>query len=415
MGRKRVAAYSRVSTMYEHQIQSLENQIDVFTEKIRKNPEWEFAGVYADLALTGTREDRRGFEKMVRDARAKRFDFLLAKSISRFARNTLTGIQTAREFRKMGIGILFEEENLNTLDPGAEMILTILFAFAQEESRNISERVRSGIAMGWANGKTQWVPLYGYCREGEAAYRVSAREADVVRRIFDEYTAGRRVADICAGLNGEGIKSPRGGKWTSCAVDQMLRNERYTGDVLTGKRYCEDFLTHRMRVNRGEMRQVLIREHHEGIISREEFSLAQEIRDLRREGKYPWADLLVCPACGKALERKSAGWACSCERFYIPQKNLSAAVLAAAAEAGKPRESAEYAWLKAEAEKITFSPNGYALTVHWKRGGSTPVETRFQRMNTALGSMFRRGRKLREGMTQKKPARKRVVRVAGRG
>ena len=183
---KRVAAYCRVSTDYDTQMGSYDNQVEMYMNKIANNPDWQLVDIYADPAVSGTTDKRPNFQRMLRDADNKAFDLLLVKSISRFARNTLITIETIRHFQSLGIGCFFEQENIDTSSPYSEMMLTILSAFAQEESRNISERVKKGIRMNQARGNVPWIPIYGYTRIDDTPYIIVENEAEVIRRIFDE-------------------------------------------------------------------------------------------------------------------------------------------------------------------------------------------------------------------------------------
>ena len=186
----RVAAYCRVSTATEAQMGSYDNQVQMYMNKIANNPDWQLVDIYADPDVSGTTDKRPNFQRMLRDAENKAFDLLLVKSISRFARNTLITIETIRNLKSLGIGCFFEKENIDTSSPYSELMLTILSALAQEESRNTSERVKKGIRMNQARGNVPWVPIYGYTRVDDKPYVIVEEEAVVIRRIFDEYNKG---------------------------------------------------------------------------------------------------------------------------------------------------------------------------------------------------------------------------------
>ena len=377
----RVAAYCRVSTDEEIQESSYNNQIQVYLDKIRENPDWVLADIYADAAVSGTTEKRPEFQRMLEDATKKKFDLLLVKSISRFARNTLISIQTVRQFKELGIGVVFEKENIDTTKPYSEMTLTILSSFAQEESRNASERVKKGIQMRIARGEISWTPLYGYTRKDGEEYIIVEHEAKVIRNMFEDYAKGIKTAQIINKLNEAKIPSPGGGLWLDTTVTFILQNERYMGSILTSKNYIEDHITHKQKKNTGEIPQHLIPNHHRPIIDKELFQQAQTVRKLRTNHTYPYADFLVCPVCGRRIGRFNKGWGCSCGQFYMPVNRLNMAVLRAyELSTGASQESVEYWWLEELIDFITFDKDGRKLTVHWKKGETTEVETGYLRM-----------------------------------
>lgn len=392
----RVAAYCRVSTGFGEQMNSFDNQVNIYTDKIARNPNWVLADIYADPAISGTTDNRPDFQRMLKDAELRRFDLLLVKSISRFARNTLVSVQTVQHLQSLGIGVIFEKENIDTTKPYSEMMLTILSAFAQEESRNISERVKKGKRMMEARGEIPWNPLYGYTRVDDTPYVLVDHEAEVVRRIFSEYVSGKGVCEILEDLNKEGIPSPGGTLWIRNSVNNVLRNERYCGDVMTMKVYCDDHMSHKYKRNQGEVDQYLVEDHHTPIVSRETYRLTQEIRRLRKDNVYPYQGFLVCPNCGRKLVKMMRGWGCTCKRCYIPLDRLNAAMLKAYEEfdptdtadeqsqlvkAQKPTmDSVEYWWLKELVDRITFDTDGRTLTVCWICEKKTEVSTGYKRM-----------------------------------
>ena len=186
-------------------------------ERIKRNPDWELVDIYADPALTGTNDNRPEFQRMMSDARKHKFDRILVKSISRFARNTILAVQRIQELKALGIAIEFERENIDTSGPYSEMLLTILSALAQEESRNISERVKKALYMRALNGQASWTNLYGYTKDGNKEYVIVEEEAEVIRRIFNEYEKGARPSDIASRLNEDGYisRSRTGVSWAN--------------------------------------------------------------------------------------------------------------------------------------------------------------------------------------------------------
>lgn len=429
----RVAAYCRVSTDFAEQMNSFENQVEIYTDKISKNPNWVLADIYADPAISGTSENRPEFQRMLRDAEKKTFDLLLVKSISRFARNTLVSVETVRHLKSLGIGVIFEKENIDTTVPYSEMMLTILSAFAQEESRSISERVKKGKRMKEARGEIPWNPLYGYAKVDGIPFVIVEHEATVVRRIFNQYAAGKLPHEILDDLNREGIPGPSGGMWVKNSITNVLANERYTGDVLTMKVYCDDHMTHKYKRNQGEMERYLITDHHDAIVSREVFQRAQEIKELRKENTYPYGSFLTCPNCGRKLVRERAGWGCSCGQFYMPKGKLDEAMMkaydsfdgevaawmkgeyvadekTAEIKAYYPSaESVEYWWFKDMIERISFSRDGKTMTVHWYCGQESEVPTGYNRMWGDISGRMERKRK--KEATEIKEKQKTVTKV----
>ena len=378
----RVAAYARVSTNYTEQLGSCDNQEDMFMEQISSNPEWVFAGIYADPDSTGTTDDRPEFQRMMQDAAKHRFDLVLCKSISRFARNTLISIQTVRRLQDLGINVIFQKEKIDTSNKASEVMLTILSAFAQEESRNISERVKAGYRLHYQNGEALWSELYGYRKE----YKIEENEAAVVRRIFNAYEKGATYRDIVKSLNSEGVPSPMKRLWCPNQISNTLHNERYAGDVLTNKYYTTDHISHRLVKNRGNVEQFLLSGHHTPIVSREQFDRVQLISRMKAANTYPFDGFLICPHCGKKLEFKGdflgpkrSAWCCETDEFYIAAKHLPDAVLRAYMEAkeGPEMETVEYWWLDDLVDSITFGKHtgkdDQTLTVNWLDGKTTTV------------------------------------------
>ena len=305
--KKRVAAYARVSTDQDTQQNSYEAQIEYYSGYIRSKPEWEFAGVYADEGISGTsRKKRDGFNRMVADAQAGRIDIILTKSISRFARNTVDSLTITRDLKSRGVEVCFEKENISSMDAQSELIFTIMSSIAQEESRSISENVRWGIRRRMESGKL-YVPyssFLGYEKGEDGFPKIVEKEAAVVRDIFARYLRGESLGRIADGLNADGIRTPAGKeKWSPGTVRRILTNEKYKGDARLQKTYVEDFLTKKVRENRGERRQLYVYDSHDAIVSMETFELAQ--RELSRrnghQGRFhdsPFTNRMICGVCG---------------------------------------------------------------------------------------------------------------------
>ena len=316
----RVAAYARVSTMGAEQLNSYESQKKYYYEKINNNPEWQYVDIYADEGISGTTDYRRAsFMKMIQDALSGKIDLILTKSISRFGRNTMDVLKNVRLLRDNNVAVLFEENNLNTLDTKtSEMLLTTLSAVAQQESENISEHVKLGLQMKMNRGELiGFNRCYGYRNENDKLVIID-EEAEVVKFIFDKYCDGHGANGIAKMLTEQEIKSPKGNnKWNDSTIRGILRNEKYKGDVLQGKTYTADPLSHKRYKNLGEADQFYVSEHHEPIISPEKFDMVQEIlkercgarANGRRIGnvgrKFAFSSRIRCGFCGNCFTRRT--------------------------------------------------------------------------------------------------------------
>ena len=283
--RKRVAAYARVSMEKDAMLHSLAAQVSYYSERIQRNPEWEYVGVFADYGLTGTKETRPEFQRMLQECREGKIDLILVKSISRFARNTLTLLNTVRELKGLGIGVYFEEQKLDSLSGDGEFMLTILASFAQEESRSVSENCKWRIRKKFEQGIPTGFGMYGYeVRNG--SFVIKPEEAAVVRRIFQMYLDGMGSVRIMKLLMAEGVPAPMGGLWNNSVIMDMLRNEKYAGDLLLQKFYTNNHIEKKQLHNRGELPQYYVGDDHEAIIDRETFDAVQReiaLRTTRRK------------------------------------------------------------------------------------------------------------------------------------
>lgn len=316
----RVAAYARVSTMGAEQLNSYESQKKYYYEKINNNSEWQYVDIYADEGISGTTDYRRAsFMKMIQDALLGKIDLILTKSISRFGRNTMDVLKNVRLLRDNNVAVLFEENNLNTLDTKtSEMLLTTLSAVAQQESENISEHVKLGLQMKMNRGELiGFNRCYGYRNENDKLVIID-EEAEVVKFIFEKYCDGHGANGIAKMLTEQGIKSPKGNnKWNDSTIRGILRNEKYKGDVLQGKTYTADPLSHKRYKNLGEADQFYVSEHHEPIISPEKFDIVQEIlkersgarANGRRIGnvgrKFAFSSRIRCGFCSNCFTRRT--------------------------------------------------------------------------------------------------------------
>ena len=320
----RVAAYCRVSTDEEEQKTSYKAQIEYYTEKINKNPEWQMAGIFADEGISGTQAKKRPeFLKMIKLCRQGKIDMILTKSLSRFARNTLDSIDYIRELRALGIAVVTEKEHINTLTEDSEMLITILSCFAQAESESISKNVSWGVRQSFKNGNVpiQYEKLLGYKKGENNLPEIVPEEAEIVKDIFRSYLDGMSLQQITGLLNSRGIKTKyKRTEWKSEVVKSILTNEKYTGDALLQKTYITDCITKKMRKNNGELPMYLVKDHHDPIISRADFNRVQEEmarRSAKRtiaekltkteqgkySAKYALSELLICGECGTHYRR----------------------------------------------------------------------------------------------------------------
>ena len=320
----RVAAYCRVSTDSEEQLSSYENQLAYYTEKIMKEPGWTMAGVFADEGITGTSTcKRKEFLRMIRQCRQGKIDMILAKSVSRFARNTVDTLNFTRELRGLGIPVIFEEQNINSIYPESEFLITLHGAFAQAESESTSSRVRWGKRQAMKSGHVtmQYKQLLGYEKGPDGKPRIVPEQAKTVRFIYDRYLAGDTTREIKAALEAQGVPTVSGkGVWMGSHIRSILTNEKYCGDVLLQKTFIQDCISKKVIPNTGQLPKYLIQNHHEGIVSRETFDAVQ-LEMARRSakagatrkstptgrgkysGKYALSNLLFCGECGTAYRR----------------------------------------------------------------------------------------------------------------
>lgn len=308
--KKRVVAYCRVSTEKEEQQGSFENQKKYFEEFINSNSDWEFTGIYADEGISGTSvEKRESFKKMIEDAKKDCFDLILTKEIARFARNTSDSLTYTRKLKKLGVGVYFTTDNINTLDGDGELRLTIMAALAQEESRRTSQRVKWGQKRRMEQGVVFGRELLGYyLRDGELS--INHEEAKIVSMIFHKYVQEAKGTGVIAReLNTMNITTKRDNKWTSSVILKILRNEKYIGDLAQKKTITPDFLDHKKKYNKGEEELVYIKNHHEPIIDRETWDSAQiklnrllntEVKRNKDKfsDKYWCSGKIICGICG---------------------------------------------------------------------------------------------------------------------
>ena len=398
----RVAAYCRVSTDDEEQLTSYEAQKNYYTDKIMTNKEWTMAGIFADEGITGTSARKRPeFLRMIRQCKQGKIDIVLTKSISRFARNTVDCLNYVRALKELGIAVIFEKENMNTLEIDSEILITMLGAFAQSESESISANVRWGIRQAMKEGKAtiQYKYLYGYRKGNDGKPEIIPEQADVVRKIYDLFLSGTPVRGIHEYLNANSVPNINGEpKWARSAIDSILTNEKYCGDVLLQKTYIDDCINKKVKKNTGQLPMYLVQNHHEGIISRETFDAAQAELARRSAGKspskknaptgrsrysskYALSDRLYCGECGTRYQRctwrnrdgsKRIVWRCVSRVDYgntychdsptLDEEPLHRAILAAINSAVRDKDNIIYN-LKSAMEKELAPVAGQQLSL----------------------------------------------------
>ena len=282
--KKKVAAYARISMESERMSHSLSAQISYYSALIQRNPDWEYAGVYADDGISGTGIDKRDeFKRMLSDAEQGNIDIILTKSIQRFARNTVDLLETVRHLKDIGVEVRFEKENINSMSGDGELMMTILASFAQEESRSISDNVKWGIRkrmeQGIPNGKFR---VYGYQWDGNDLVIVP-KEAEIVRRIFQNFLDGKSRLETEREFAAEGITTRAGKRWTDSNLKSVLTNITYTGNLLLQKEYVSDPISKKRKKNHGEMQQFYVEDNHEPIIDKVTFDYVQTEMARRKE------------------------------------------------------------------------------------------------------------------------------------
>lgn len=352
-GHKRVCAYVRVSTDSSEQEDSLENQTAYFRDYISQNPEWTFAGIYADQGITGYNENRPEFQRMLSDARAGKIDMIIVKGVSRFARNTETVLKVSREMKNLGIPIYFQLQKINTMTESGELMLTILAAFAQAESESNSANVRMSVQNKFKKGEPVWnlSGLFGFMEDENGEITINEEEAEMVRLMYDLSEKGIWASKIAGYLNERGMLTRKGCKWSSATIRKTLRHEAYKGDRILQKTFNDGH--RKTRINNGEMDKWYLTDDHPAIVSRKQWDAVQKVLDERSQAyvykkpvekkkhhphsRYPLSGKLYCPHCGCLLYHKWETdqsfeyWMCStrikwspesCPGVYVPAKFL---------------------------------------------------------------------------------------------
>ena len=319
----KVAAYCRVSTDGDEQLNSFNSQLKYYKDKISENKQWELADIYADEAITGTKAGiRDGFQKMINDCMAGKIDIILTKSISRFARNTVDTLNYVRKLKEKGVAIIFEEENINTLTMDGELLLTILSSVAQQEVQNISANVKKGLKMKVQRGEMIGSPeCLGYdYNHKDKSISINPDEAEIVKFIFENYAEGHGTGYISKALREMGYKSKKGkATWSTRTILDIISNEKYKGDIMFGKTFTIDPISKKRVRNNGEVDKYYIENHHEAIVSTELWEKANQILEGRRRNirekeekfddfskKYTFSSIISCAYCGTYFSRRTS-------------------------------------------------------------------------------------------------------------
>ena len=343
----RVAAYCRVSSEKDEQLNSFEVQVGYYTEKIASNPEWKNAGIFADEGISGTSlRNRDEFKKMLRHCREGRIDLILVKSVSRFGRNTMDVLDTVRNLLKRNIGVRFEKENLDTREMGSEMMLAFHAAFRQAESESTRGNIMWGQEKRRQNGIVAINPgMFGFCRDADGQIAIDEGQASAIRMIYQAYLDGDSLTAIKHRLEAMGVKTASGReKWNTAVIQNILSQEKYKGDALLQKTYKASLFDKRARVNNGEMPKYYVTGCLPAIVTPELYDRVQEEVARRKakratsekvqnplagkySGKYALSELLVCGKCGAPYRRatwakkgkKKIVWRCGCRLDYGTQ------------------------------------------------------------------------------------------------
>ena len=314
----RVAAYARVSSDKDAAFHSLEAQTEYYRNYVSAHPDWDLVSIYSDNGISGTTIKRPEFQRMLQDCRDGKIDLVVTKSVTRFARNTVILLETIRDLKKLGVDCYFEKEDMHSISPDGELLLTLLAMYAEEEARSARENQKWRIQKLYDQGKPAGGHVFGYRLVGDK-FEIVPEEAEIVKEIFALYLSGMGYAKIARTLIERGIASCFGGTWSSASVRDILLNEKYTGDLLLQKYFREDFRTKKDRKNTGELRKVYVKNSHDGIIERQTFQAVQqeiEHRSARQmeimahrtvghenSGKL-FTGLISCGCCGGTYVRK---------------------------------------------------------------------------------------------------------------
>ena len=341
----RVAAYARVSSDKDAAFHSLEAQRTYYENYIKQNSRWQLVDIYSDNGISGTIINRPEFKRMLDDCRSGKVDLIVTKSITRFARNTIVLLETIRELKALGIDVFFEKENMHSISPDGELMLTLLAIYAEEEARSASENQKWRIRKKFENGEPWVGNMLGY-RLINGEMIIIPEEAEIVKRIFDWYLSGMGFQAIARKLNDLNVPAMFSDYWHPNVILQILNNEKYSGNMLLQKTYRPDFRTKRGKPNRGEERQYFVENSHEAIIDPDTYATVQDEIKRRRTvfeathnrknaGRNLFTGFIICGQCGsfyrKRTSRPKSMWICGkyfelgkkyCQSQQIPETIL---------------------------------------------------------------------------------------------
>ncbi len=394
--KERVAAYARVSVDSDELMQSLAAQISHYSTLIQANPSWEYVGVYADAGISGTgMKHRSEFRRLIADCEKGKIDIILTKSISRFARNTVDLLKTVRSLRERNISVRFERENLDSLSPDGELMLSILASYAQEESLSISENVKWGIRKRFEQGEFPAYNIYGYRWTGER-FEIIDEEAEAVRFMYSSFADGMMLTEISEELARRSVLNRKGKPFGKTSILRILDQEKYRGFSILQRTYVEDHITHRKRMNRGRLPRFVVEGTHPRII---DDALHQEVeaeRERRRKaGAVKWrvascfTGKLVCGNCGSSFtytpgtstnkgdltEYQQGQYRCSnkrnngikaCNAKNLPLRALRQACCSSLGPLFGASEEAEFdpAWIDGQVKRIVVFADTLELHLH---------------------------------------------------
>ena len=341
----RVAAYARVSKEKDAMRHSLSAQVSYYSNLIQSHAGWQYAGVYADEPVSGTKDNREEFQRLLRDCRAGKIQMVITKSISRFARNTVLLLETVRELRDLGIDVFFEEQNIHSKSADGELMLTILASYAQEESRSVSENMKWRIRKAFENGELLcWRILFGYRISRENGIEIDPIVGPIAKETFSRVAAGESLNSVVRWLNRNDHYGALGGKWKTNRLREMLSNEKYTGNALMQKSFVNNHLEKKRITNHGELPRYYITDTHPALIDMDTFAqvqqrlakIAEKAINNRRPGvTNEFTGMIRCPHCGKNYRRvhvrDNLQWVCPtyyeegkayCQSKKIPEETL---------------------------------------------------------------------------------------------
>ncbi|MFA9423807.1 MAG: recombinase family protein [Sedimentibacter sp.] len=334
----RICAYVRVSTENIGQLGSLQNQTEYYLKKFTSNSQFEFCGIFSDMGISGAKKERPGFQAMIEKAKVGEIDIIITKSISRFARNTLILLESVRELKRIGVGVIFEEQGINTLNSEGELLLTVLAAIAEEERKSVRENIKWSIEKKFKRGDAivDINRLIGYDKDENGRFVINEEQAEIVRKIYKLFLKGETAYKIAKDFNEQNMPTytNTNNPWKSHRILRIISNEKYKGDCLMQKNYVTD--NGKEIINRGQKAKYYVENSHIAIVSRADWEKAQLIRESRKTKIYPFSRMLRCPYCGATLIRvvhqgRWVSWICAtymqkgkdvCEGTRISQGKL---------------------------------------------------------------------------------------------